>query len=307
MSENLTYIPLKYLFMIMFRIVGPDGLNSLRIHISDPSFDKIGPILCYSTSHSINPQRIEIQLVMIPYGFIPHNLSGSVQNQICSLNNTDYYGYIKRGSTHLSGTSSKPYHIACVRRAPKSLFGEALLAHTHLSHKPPTFRLGTFGYAGSPKPLEGTFRTLADQDVEGVVYTDHSGDDQRQNQQQQTLDLNATANEATGSGNANADSGGIQNGHPPPRNPIQGNRQSAFDRIGLSGPTQRPFGGIGSDKSQIAQELRHRMQTMELEVREFRKENVELRSSTRNHQPHGQTPPRRHSRSKSCSPPRRTQ
>ncbi|MED6117680.1 hypothetical protein PIB30_112032, partial [Stylosanthes scabra] len=103
---------------------------------------------------------------------------------IYSQNNTGHYGYIKKGSTPLSGTSSKPYHIACVRKAPKSLFGEALLAHIHLSHKPPTFRLGTTGYAGSPKPLE------ADQDVEGVVYTDHSGDDQRRDQQQQqTLDL----------------------------------------------------------------------------------------------------------------------
>ncbi|MED6162273.1 hypothetical protein PIB30_068859 [Stylosanthes scabra] len=41
-----------------------------------------------------------------------------------------------------------------IMRAPKSLFGEALLAHTHLSHKPPTFHFGTSGYAGSPKPLE---------------------------------------------------------------------------------------------------------------------------------------------------------
>ncbi|MED6176630.1 hypothetical protein PIB30_090070 [Stylosanthes scabra] len=216
--------------------------------------------------------------------------------RICSLNNTDHYGYIKRGSAPLSGTSSKPYHIACVRGVPKSLFGEALLALTHLSHKPPTFHLGTTGYAGSPKPLE-----------EGVVYTDHSGDDQRRNQQQQqALDLNATTNEATGSGNVNTDSGGIQNGQPPPRNPIQGNRQSAFDRIGLGGPTQWPFGGT-VDESQIAQELRHRMQAMELEVRELRKENAELRSSTRNPQPCGQTPPRRRSRSKSRSPPRRTQ
>ncbi|MED6126055.1 hypothetical protein PIB30_074688 [Stylosanthes scabra] len=83
---------------------------------------------------------------------------------------------------------------------------------------------------------------MADQDVEGVVYTDHSGDDQRRDQQQQqTLDLNATTNEATGSGNVNTDSRGIQNGQPP-RNPIQGNRQSAFDHIGAGGPTQRPFG-----------------------------------------------------------------
>ncbi|MED6156493.1 hypothetical protein PIB30_014712 [Stylosanthes scabra] len=46
---------------------------------------------------------------------------------------------------------------------------------------------------------------------------------------------------------------------------------------------------------------------MELEVRELRKENAELRSSTRNPQPRGQTLPRRRSRSKSRSPPRRTQ
>ncbi|MED6127044.1 hypothetical protein PIB30_084338 [Stylosanthes scabra] len=148
----------------------------------------------------------------------------------------------------------------------------------------------------------------ANQDVEGVVYTDHSGDDQRQDQQQQqTLDLNATANEATGSGNGSTDLGGIQNGQPSPRNPIQSNRQSAFDRIGPGGPTQRPFGGTGSDESQIAQELRHRMQAIEVEVRELRKENAELRSSTRHPQPRGQTPPRRRSRSKSRSPPRRTQ
>ncbi|MED6196996.1 hypothetical protein PIB30_052641 [Stylosanthes scabra] len=134
---------------------------------------------------------------------------------------------------------------------------------------------------------------MANQDVEGVVYIDHSGDDQCRDQQQQTLDLNTTTNEATGSGNANTDSGGMQNGQPPPRNPIQGNRQSAFDRIGPGGPTQRPFGGTRLDESQIAQELRHRMQAMELKVRELRKENAELRSSTRNPQPRGQTPPRR--------------
>ncbi|MED6163655.1 hypothetical protein PIB30_082093 [Stylosanthes scabra] len=68
--------------------------------------------------------------------------------------------YWVRGNITGQCTSSKPYHIACVRRAPKSLFGEVLLAHTDLSHKPPTFRLGTTGYAGSPKPLKGTFRTL---------------------------------------------------------------------------------------------------------------------------------------------------
>ncbi|MED6221071.1 hypothetical protein PIB30_050915 [Stylosanthes scabra] len=130
---------------------------------------------------------------------------------------------------------------------------------------------------------------MANQDEEGVVYTDHSGDYQRRDQQQQTLGLNATANEATGSGNANADSGGIQNG------------------IGLSGPNPRHFGGIGSEESQIAQELRHRMQAMEMEVRELRKENAELRSTTRNPQSRRRTSPRRRSRTKSRSPPRRTQ
>ncbi|MED6160380.1 hypothetical protein PIB30_051005 [Stylosanthes scabra] len=147
---------------------------------------------------------------------------------------------------------------------------------------------------------------MADQDVEGVVYADHSGDDQHRNQQQQqALDLNATANEATGSGNVNTKSGGTQNGQPPPRNPTQGNRQNAFDRIGPSGPNPRPFGGTGSDESQIAQELRHRMQAMESEVRELRKENAELRSSTKDPQPRTRTSPRRCSRSQSRSPPRR--
>ncbi|MED6164450.1 hypothetical protein PIB30_090233 [Stylosanthes scabra] len=60
-------------------------------------------------------------------------------------------GYIKGGLALPSGTSSKPYPIACIKRTPKFLFGEALLVHNHLSHKPPTFRLGTSGYADSPK------------------------------------------------------------------------------------------------------------------------------------------------------------
>ncbi|MED6116590.1 hypothetical protein PIB30_101640, partial [Stylosanthes scabra] len=144
--------------------------------------------------------------------------------------------------------------------------------------------------------------------VEGMVYTDNSSDDQHRNQQQQqTLDLNATANEATGSGNINTESGGTQNGQPPPRNPTQGNRQSAFDRIGPSEPNPRPFGGTGSDESQISQELRHRMKAMESEVRELRKANAELRSGTRHPQPRTRTSPKRCSRSQSRSPPRRNQ
>ncbi|MED6200845.1 hypothetical protein PIB30_089257, partial [Stylosanthes scabra] len=94
---------------------------------------------------------------MISYRFFTRNLNkygedraifGTDSSQIYSQNNAEHYGYIKRGSTPLSGTSSKPYPITCVRRTPKSL------THTYLSHKPPTFRLGTTGYAGSPKPLE---------------------------------------------------------------------------------------------------------------------------------------------------------
>ncbi|MED6176433.1 hypothetical protein PIB30_088184 [Stylosanthes scabra] len=129
---------------------------------------------------------------------------------------------------------------------------------------------------------------MANQDEEGVVYTDHSGVEQRE-LQQQTLYLNATANEATGSGNANTDSG------------------ECFRQDWTKRSDPRPFGGIRSDKSQIAKELRHHMQAMELEVQDLRKENAELRSTTRNPQPRGQTPPRRRSRSKSRSPPRRTQ
>ncbi|MED6203234.1 hypothetical protein PIB30_113554, partial [Stylosanthes scabra] len=95
------------------------------------------------------------------------------------------------------------------------------------------------------------------------------------------------------------------NGQPPPRNPTPGNRQSAFDRIGPSGPNPRPFCGTGSNESQIAQELRHRMQAMESEVRELRKENAKLRSITKDPQPRTRTSPRRRSRSQSRSPPRR--
>ncbi|MED6183596.1 hypothetical protein PIB30_039176 [Stylosanthes scabra] len=63
--------------------------------------------------------------------------------------------------------------------------------HNHLSHKPPTFCLGTSGYADSPKtprryilyigavcgnsPQRDRF-IMVNQDEEGVVYTDHSGE-----------------------------------------------------------------------------------------------------------------------------------
>ncbi|MED6175224.1 hypothetical protein PIB30_076388 [Stylosanthes scabra] len=59
---------------------------------------------------------------------------------------------------------------------------------TSFSPKSPAFYLGTSNYSGVPKPLEDT-----NQEQEGVVYTNHSGDEQRQNQQHEELDLNATA------------------------------------------------------------------------------------------------------------------
>ncbi|MED6220853.1 hypothetical protein PIB30_048815 [Stylosanthes scabra] len=51
--------------------------------------------------------------------------------------------------------------LTMIPRAPKSLFGEVLLAHILLSYKPPTFRLGTTGYASSPKPLEDAARFIS--------------------------------------------------------------------------------------------------------------------------------------------------
>ncbi|MED6144032.1 hypothetical protein PIB30_011534 [Stylosanthes scabra] len=108
----------------------------------------------------------------------------------------------------------------------------ALLQHaTNHSYQHPAFFLGTSGYSGSPKTLEGTFCTLAtsvgtsqqkprmvNKDEEGVPYTDHSGDDrhqnQQQNQQQVDLHLNATANGSQESAGRNAKMGGIQNGQP---------------------------------------------------------------------------------------------
>ncbi|MED6221980.1 hypothetical protein PIB30_060025 [Stylosanthes scabra] len=124
---------------------------------------------------------------------------------------------------------------------------------------------------------------MVNQDEEGVVYTDHSGDEQCWNpqheRQPEELDLNTTANDAVGIGNTNMGSGGVQNGQPPPHNPNSGSRPSAFDRLGQA--------------------------SMELEVRELRKENTELRTTTRNLQSRGRTPPRRRSQSQSRSLPRR--
>ncbi|MED6188125.1 hypothetical protein PIB30_083082, partial [Stylosanthes scabra] len=110
-----------------------------------------------------NPHEIRIISKMISYGFNslkPYQIYtrwNQIQIylvQIYSLNNRDLDGYIKERSALPPGTSSKSYPIACIRRTPKFLFGGALLVHNHLSHKLPTFHLGTSNYAGSPKPFE---------------------------------------------------------------------------------------------------------------------------------------------------------
>ncbi|MED6118546.1 hypothetical protein PIB30_003762 [Stylosanthes scabra] len=135
------------------------------------------------------------------------------------------------------------------------------------------------------------------QDEEGVPYTDHSGDEQHQNnpqnQQQVDLDLNATANGSQESAGRNAETGGTQNGQPNSGGDNSGGRRStsAFDRLGPGDPGPKPFGGIGSDNTQIIQDLRHLLQAMEVEVKGLRKENVELKSATkdlrsRRHSPH---------------------
>ncbi|MED6209871.1 hypothetical protein PIB30_058849 [Stylosanthes scabra] len=117
---------------------------------------------------------------------------------------------------------------------------------------------------------------MANQGQEG------SGDEQRRDQQlkcqQEELDLNATANDGTGVCDGNVDSGGVQNGqpHPHPTNPSGRRTPSAIDKLESGGtshnweqcqaPSPRPFKGIGSNEFNDTQELRHRMQSMELEI-----------------------------------------
>ncbi|MED6168393.1 hypothetical protein PIB30_011283 [Stylosanthes scabra] len=119
---------------------------------------------------------------------------------------------------------------------------------------------------------------MVNQDEEGVAYSDHSSDERHQDQQQVDLDLNATANGSTESADRNVDTGGTQNSQPKSGGDNFGGQRStsAFDRLGPGNPDPKPFGGIGTDETQIIQELRHRMQAMELEVKGLRKENIEL-------------------------------
>ncbi|MED6215801.1 hypothetical protein PIB30_001418 [Stylosanthes scabra] len=127
------------------------------------------------------------------------------------------------------------------------------------------------------------------------------------NQQQVDLGLNATANASQESVGRNAETGGTQNGQPNSDGDNSGGRRStsAFDRLGPGNPDPRPFGGIGSDDTQIIQELRHRMQVMEIEVKGLQKENVELKNATKDLRSRRCSPRRHRSRSKSRTPPRR--
>ncbi|MED6167612.1 hypothetical protein PIB30_004423 [Stylosanthes scabra] len=67
------------------------------------------------------------------------------------------------------------------------------------------------------------------------------------------LDLNAITNGSQESAGRNAETGGTQNGQPNPgsNNPGGQRSTSAFDRLGPGHPEPRPFGGIGSDDTQI--------------------------------------------------------
>ncbi|MED6203775.1 hypothetical protein PIB30_002539 [Stylosanthes scabra] len=122
---------------------------------------------------------------------------------------------------------------------------------------------------------------MVNQDEEGVPYDDPSGDEQRQNPQpnpqQVDLDLNATVN--------------------------------GSQELGPGNSEPRPFGGIGSNPNQIMQDLRHRMQAMEHEVKELRSENTELKNVTQGLKTRGRSPrrspPRRRERSRSHSPTKR--
>ncbi|MED6181754.1 hypothetical protein PIB30_022354 [Stylosanthes scabra] len=151
---------------------------------------------------------------------------------------------------------------------------------------------------------------MVNQDKEGVVYSNHSGDERpqnQQNQQQVSLDLNATANANQESAGCNTETGGTQNGQTSlnGHNPEGRRSTSAFDKLGPGQPEPRPFGGIGPDDAQIIQDLRHRMQAMECDFKELQKENTELKNVAQDLKARRRSPIRRRERSKSRSPSRR--
>ncbi|MED6157398.1 hypothetical protein PIB30_022807 [Stylosanthes scabra] len=146
---------------------------------------------------------------------------------------------------------------------------------------------------------------MSDTQVQDQLIPRQSG--LSRNQQQVELDLNATANGSTESVGRNVETGGTQNGQPKSGGDNSGGRRStsAFDRLGPGSPGPNLFGGIGSYETQIIQELRHRMQAMEVEVKELRKENVELKNATKDLRSRQHSPHRRRSRSKYRTPTRR--
>ncbi|MED6217383.1 hypothetical protein PIB30_017229 [Stylosanthes scabra] len=200
-----------------------------------------------------------------------------------------YIGYIKGRSVLPSGTSSKLYLIVVLSKAPKSLFGDSFLVRYSYPYQLSAFCLGTSGHSESPKPLEDERRQ------------------NQQNQQQVDLDLNATANASQESAGRNTETGGTQNCQPNPNgnNPRGRRSTSAFDRLGLGQLEPLLFGGIGLDDTQIMQDLRHRMQVMEREVKELQKENTELKNVAQDLRARRRSPIRRRERSRSHSPSQR--
>ncbi|MED6221942.1 hypothetical protein PIB30_059611 [Stylosanthes scabra] len=128
------------------------------------------------------------------------SITGSTQDQdhICTdlvwiypLNNRNHHRYIKRRSTLLQPSSLAP---PVTPEAPNPL-------KVHFVHWRSLW--------GLPK------LTMVNQDEEGVVYSDHSGDERpqnQQNQQQVDLDFNATANASQESAGRNTEAAGTQNG-----------------------------------------------------------------------------------------------
>ncbi|MED6142962.1 hypothetical protein PIB30_002249 [Stylosanthes scabra] len=191
-----------------------------------------------------------------------------------SPNKRTNIGYIKGRSALPSSTSSTLPNCCALKDSQ-------ILIWRFFSSTPPTH---TSTLSLLPWYLRLLRKSQTPEDEEGVVYSDHSRDERhqnrQQNQQQVGLDLNTTANGSQESAGRNAESGGTQNGqlNQGGNNPEGRRNTSTFDRLGPGHPEPRPFGGIGSDDTQIMQDLIHRMQAMELEVKELRKENTELKN-----------------------------